>query len=221
VLNRHLKEKSLEELYDTVVIPALSLAEQDRHRNDLDEETALFIYQSTREFIEDLSDKSADELAAIANSAANKTPTKSMRVICVPASGEADEIIGVMLSQLLVCEGHEVQCISNGTVDETLAQAGKAPSDIFCISAIPPLSLTHARTIYAKLRAQFPSQPIIIGLWNYSGDLARAASRIDSSEVVVILTTLAQVVLQVKKLAELDGTAPEQTPPVVSGRASD
>ena len=61
VLRGHLKEKSLEELYDTVLIPALLMAEQDRHRNDLDEETATFIYQSTREFVEDLSEKSGKE----------------------------------------------------------------------------------------------------------------------------------------------------------------
>jgi len=56
VLEQYLKEKSVEELYGSVLIPALALAEQDRHRNVLDEETQKFIYQSTREIIEDLED---------------------------------------------------------------------------------------------------------------------------------------------------------------------
>jgi hypothetical protein len=42
--------------------PALGLAEQDRHRNELDEETQNFIYQSTREIIEDLPIASAESL---------------------------------------------------------------------------------------------------------------------------------------------------------------
>src|ERR1700686_4112166 len=43
VLESYLKDKSLEDLYDLVLIPALSLVEQDRHRNELDEATETFI----------------------------------------------------------------------------------------------------------------------------------------------------------------------------------
>jgi hypothetical protein len=42
----------------SVVIPALGLAEQDRHRNELDEETTDFICQSAREMVEELGDNS-------------------------------------------------------------------------------------------------------------------------------------------------------------------
>jgi hypothetical protein len=52
ILEECLKEKPpLEEVCSSIVIPALSLAERDRHRQELDEETQTFIYQSTRELI--------------------------------------------------------------------------------------------------------------------------------------------------------------------------
>jgi hypothetical protein len=53
ILAECLKEKPpLEEVYSSVVvIPALSLAERDRHRQELDEETQTFIYQSMRELV--------------------------------------------------------------------------------------------------------------------------------------------------------------------------
>jgi predicted PurR-regulated permease PerM len=210
VLKGHLKEKSLEELYESVLIPALIMAEHDRHRNDLDEETATFIYQSTREFLEDLSAKSGDDRPATSGSEATPVLPKGCRVICVPASGDADEIAGVMLAQLLSAAGHDAKCIPIGTVDEMLAQVVRAQCSIVCVSAIPPLAVTHARAIYARLRAQFPSQAIIVGLWNYSGDVARSASRIDTPERVHVLTTLAGVVLQVKIQAELYAASPEQ-----------
>ncbi len=54
VLDAYLKEKPLTELYDSVLIPALSLAEEDRHQNDLDEATASFIHQTTKELVEEL-----------------------------------------------------------------------------------------------------------------------------------------------------------------------
>jgi predicted PurR-regulated permease PerM len=225
VLKGHLKEKSLEELYDSVLIPALSLAESDRHRNDLDEETVAFIYQSTREFVEDLSEKAGKELAAsssgTANGTARGTSANGARVICVPASGEADEIIGMMLGQLLNVAGHDANCISIGTVEEMLAQVVRSQPGIICISAVPPLAMTHARAIYARLRKEFPSQQIIVGLWNYSGDIARSASRIDTPERVRVLTSLAEVVLQIKIMAELaaNGKTPAHSAPSV--RSSD
>ena len=221
VLENHLKEKSLEELYDGVVIPALSMAEQDRHRNDLDEETATFIYQTTKEFVQDLSTINAHDPAATTGSSTKVVSTNSAHVICVPASGEADEIVGVMLAQLLGIAGHDVNCVSVGTVEEMLAQVANAQPGILCISAIPPLALTHARAIYARLRAQFPSSPIIIGLWNYSGDVARSANRIDTPERVHVLTTLGEAVLQVKILAELAAVAPQREPANAPVRASD
>jgi hypothetical protein len=211
VLKGHLKEKSLEELYDSVLIPALTMAEQDRQRNDLDEETATFVYQSTREFVEDLSEKGAKELAGSASSGAKGPSAKGARVICVPASGEADEIAGVMLAQLLGIAGHDVECVSVWPVEEVLVQVEHAEASIIFISAIPPLALTHARAIYERLRAQFPSQTIVVGLWNYSGDAARSASRIDTPERVQVVTTLAQAVVQLRTLGDLAARALEQS----------
>ena len=220
VLKGHLKEKSLQELYDTVLIPALTMAEQDRHRNDLDEETTTFIYQSTREFVEDLSENIEGELIANTNSSAKGSSTKGARVICVPASGEADEIVGVMLAQLLSIAGHQVHCVPIGTVEQMLAEVEHAPPGIICISAIPPLALSHARLIYERLRAKFPSQPIIVGLWNYSGDVARSASRIDTPERVHVSTTLAEVLLQVKIQADLGSAGRQRAAEIPSVRGS-
>ncbi len=232
VLNGHLKEKSLEELYDSVLIPALILAEQDRHRNDLDEETVAFIYQSTREFVEDLSEKAGNELAApssgapsgAASGVATGAPAKSARVICVPAGGEADEIIGVMLGQLLCVAGHDAQSVSVWPVEEVLAQGERAAASIIFISALPPLALTHARAIYGRLRAEFPTRPIVVGLWNYSGDVARSANRIDMPERVQVVTTLANAVLEVRTQTESPSHAAKQSreqPLAPSVRGSD
>ena len=194
------------------------MAEQDRHRDDLDEETATFIYQSTREFVEDLSEKGAERnWTATIDSAAKVTSAKTARVICVPANGEADEIAGVMLAQLLGVAGHDVKCISVLAGGRIACRRWRTrKSSIICISAIPPLALTHARAIYERLRAQFPSQSIIVGLWNYSGDAARSASRIDTPERVQVVTTLGGGCAASQKIQmESAARIPEQSPPEV------
>ncbi len=63
VLEDYLKTNSLQDLYDSVLIPALALAEQDRHHDDLDEITEQFICKSTKELLDELGDKSKDPAA--------------------------------------------------------------------------------------------------------------------------------------------------------------
>jgi hypothetical protein len=46
VLDRYRKDKPSEDLFDSVQIPALSLAKQDRHRNEIGEATERFMRRS-------------------------------------------------------------------------------------------------------------------------------------------------------------------------------
>ena len=57
IAENYLKEKPIGSFYDTVLIPALAMAEQDRHLNTLDATTADFISQSTRDLIEELGER--------------------------------------------------------------------------------------------------------------------------------------------------------------------
>ena len=49
-------ERALEDVYDAILIPALYLAEQDRHKNRLDEQRWKMIRQSMRDLIDELGD---------------------------------------------------------------------------------------------------------------------------------------------------------------------
>jgi predicted PurR-regulated permease PerM len=99
IVEDFLKEHSPEELYTGVLIPALSLAEQDRHRNELEEETQNFIFQSTREIVEEMKSEQSEALSL------EDAPVKA-RVLCVPARDEADEIVAWLLSDTLENEGY-------------------------------------------------------------------------------------------------------------------
>jgi predicted PurR-regulated permease PerM len=59
IAENYLKGKTVGELYDQLLIPALFLAEQDRHQNVLDEAREKFIYRSTKLLIEDLAEQTA------------------------------------------------------------------------------------------------------------------------------------------------------------------
>ena len=192
VLETHLKGASLESLYDTVLIPALTLSEQDRHRNELDDSTIAFITQTTKDLVEELSLRQDDSktLEAVAARAVEE------KIMCLPARDDADEIVGIMLAQLLERAGYSATAIPIGSVDGMLAEVARTQPEIVCLSALPPYAISHARGIYRRLRAQQPNIKIIIGLWNYAEDPVKAASEISGGEQHLICTTLGQIILQ-------------------------
>ena len=73
-----------------------------------------------------------------------------------------------------------------------LAEAANAEPEIVCLSALPPYAVSHARSIYRRLRMQRPKVKIIIGLWNYPEDPVKAAMEISGGEQNLVCTTLAQ-----------------------------
>src|ERR1700739_1131828 len=96
VLQKCLTEMSIEDLYENVMIPALALAEQDRHQNLLQDENEKFINQSTRELIDELweprngegqHDSEGEGSLEIPPKVAAPHPPRPLNVLCVPARG--------------------------------------------------------------------------------------------------------------------------------------
>lgn len=206
VVDTFLAERPLIELYDTVIIPALTMAEQDRHKGDLEEAKENFLIQSTKEFIEVLAEYE-DSVTATATGDGEpvnevrqpsiSTPS-GIRVLCLPASDRADEIAGAMLAQILEKAGYPVLSFS---VSDNPADIMKTVSpemgDIVCISALPPFAMLSARTLSKRLRSQFPMLKIIVGLWNFSDGGNRAAERLGKAFADTVVTTLAGAVEQI------------------------
>jgi len=114
-------------------------------------------------------------------------------VLFVPARDEADEMVGIMLAQVLEIAGHQAQCVPPGTAAEMLAQVKDEKPDVVCISALPPFAIPHARSLYAKLRAQDSKLRILVGLWRSSDDPAKVSRRLGLSEGSRAATTLAEL----------------------------
>ncbi len=211
LLENQMEGKTLEELYDSVLIPALSLAEQDRHQDRLDVASEKFICQSTRELIDELweprgenSDAVREDGEATESSNVDRShtmhvpPSRSLRILCLPARDEADEIVGTMLAQVLERAGHRAQCIPLDTAGEMLAQIREEKPDVVCISALPPFAMPPVRSLYAKLRAQEPNLRILVGLWHFSGDPSKNSRRLGLTDGSRTFSTLAEFVAELK-----------------------
>jgi len=194
ILEFYLKEKSLEEVYSDVVIPALSMAEQDRHRHELDEETENFIYQSTREILEELDSAIDLGTSDLPESAATGTETRiGVDVLCIPARDQADDVLALLLSHALSRRGHRAQSLPIGSTSDMLSAVENLNPEIVCISALPPFAMAHARALYAKLRARMPQVHILVCLWHFDGEVREAFLRLKLAADHGLLTTLPEV----------------------------
>lgn len=201
-----LQEKSLENLYETVLIPALRLAEEDRHRDALGDRTIEFISQTTRELIEDLRDRIARENSAHPEHTGALSGARPVAkdIVCVPARDEADELVGMMFAQILQQAGYGASYLAIGTVNDMLDQVEKSGFRIACVSALPPFAVGQARSLCKRLRARVPNLAIIVGLWEFAGGVPKAQERVGASCTDAVVTSLSEGLLQVRRLSELN-----------------
>ena len=207
VADTYVKENSLTALYDSVLIPVITAAETDYQRAALDTEQRDSVEQGIRDIVEDFSTRptSESQLPADQMVAEHSPPPVSApawRVYCLPARAERDELAGAMLAQLLEQQGFEAQNASaNLAAGEMVKLVDEADVDAVCISVVAPSTVIHARYLCAKLRSQLPKLKIAIGLWGATENITHAAQRLRDSGANEVVTTLADAVVQLAKLA--------------------
>ena len=136
-----LKVRSLVELYDSVLIPALSMAEQDRHKGAIDATREEFLFLSINEIIAEFSAES--ERPDDAASGRRLTIRCYHRIVlCLPGVRSADEIIAAMLARILEQKGFADNvlslCGSSVRCSRLSSIEARSRGDVVCISALPP-----------------------------------------------------------------------------------
>jgi predicted PurR-regulated permease PerM len=222
LLDDFLEHQSLVEVYDTVLIPALALAETHRQLGELNEGKHEFIIESLKEMIQECGDRQ-QEMQAKQDAAGPQeidgnsrriegSDSSLLRVLCLPARSEADEIAATMLAQVLGTAGSLAQVITVTSLASKIADLANDPSipDVICISATPPAAVMHARYLCKRLRLQLPEVNLVVGLWDTQGDLNKAKERIGSGAIVV--ASLADAQEQIGRLVQPSVTRSENQP---------
>jgi len=205
IVDRFLEARPLVELYDSVLIPALSLVEQDRHKGAIDPTREEFLFLSINDMITELSEhQPAHDSSQSEDAAAESGPAErlSARIICLPANDRADEVTAAMLAQILEQAGHAALSlpIAHASLVEMLALLEIRQDDVICISALPPFAFPPARTMCKLIRERFPKVKLVIGVWGFSGDTEKAKARFERTQPDRLLTSLAQAVEQIQEL---------------------
>ncbi len=208
-----LKTHSLASLYDEVLVPALTLAEQDRHKGALDETRESFLFLSVSEIVSELAIYRPEEVTAKPRRlrarwmsprqeelpASHAEPVASpLRVFCLAANDQADEITSSMLAQLLERNGLGVLSLSvDSAFEEILTHLPPEPQDVVCISALPPFAFAQSQALCQRIRIHLPQTKILAGIWGFAGDLERAQERFGTTRPDRVVASFAQAVEQI------------------------
>ncbi|HEX5768738.1 MAG TPA: AI-2E family transporter [Burkholderiales bacterium] len=172
--HEYAREHGVAALYDSVLVPALSLAESDRHAGALEPDRARFVAQTVREIIDEVAESAPQE-------------SRCVHVCIVPAHDEADELAGAMLARLL--PGAQLLS-SKSLAAEVLERVSDGACKLVCICAVPPHAASHAAYRARRMRQRFPELKTVIALLTANG-IERAKPRLLAAGASEVFTRLA------------------------------
>jgi predicted PurR-regulated permease PerM len=209
IADRFLDKRPLIDFYDTVLLPALCLVEQDRHRGSFDETRGNYLLLSATELVAELSEFKTEVTLAAATENGTATDTnpespelhlRPAPVICIPAGDQADEVTAMVLAQLLEQSCHNTLLLPTASVTpEILERLGQDPGTILCISALPPFVFTQTRTLCQRIREQLPENRILVALWQSVQNPETMRERFGSARPDRVVTTLAAAMAQIEE----------------------
>lgn len=240
ILQNCLKSESLAAVYDSILIPALTLVEMERQKGELEESTVQFIRTSTTEMVDELGFRAAEEKAELAQpdgGSASETPVPTSlvpspsssdravtrpsvpdsavsaslipeapgitpSVVVIPVRDGFDDLIATMLTQVLDQAGFRSTCSPIQGIDETIAAVTEQKPDVVFLSGMPPVAMARANRIFRSLRQANPALKIIMGIWHYNEDPAKAAQMISRTEDLHISTSLADAISEAQAHVE-------------------
>ncbi|MFY9821439.1 MAG: AI-2E family transporter [Thermoanaerobaculia bacterium] len=198
-LESSLKDKTVAEHYERVLIPALILAERDRHRGELTAEREDFVDTTLCDWIEELAGRTADAGENRSLGPENAGSATAGRLVCVPANDRADELAGQMFAQLVARDGATTVLAYDLPRSEVLRRLAELGAEQVFISALAPFAYTQAREVCRDLRTHFPGLRIVVALWDLRAEAERFRRRLVAAGADEVVATLADAVKAVRQ----------------------
>jgi predicted PurR-regulated permease PerM len=217
ILESSLKDEPLAAVYDSILIPALTLVEMERQKGELEESTVRFIRKSTSEMVDELGFRAREEKNEQAQTDSPDATTcanpavfpNSANILIIPVRDGSDDLISTMLAQVLVLAGFNATSIPVQRIDETVSAVTEQSPALVFLSGMPPVAMARAHRIFRGLRSANPGLKIIMGIWDYNEDPVKASQMISRTEHLHISTSLADAIAEAQAHAGPKPAVPE------------
>jgi len=196
LVQTYVKTSGPEQVYDALLLPALTCVKRDRGRDELDADDELFVVRVTREIVEDLGERQAAAAAEEAPAAAAGQPAvapKRLLLMGCPARDEADRLALEMLAQSLDPAQWTVEVLPETMpVGELVGRVTEQTPAVVCIGSLPPGGLARTRYLCKRLRGRLPHAKVVVGRWGQTGNLESTHEQLRELGVDRIVTTLTE-----------------------------
>jgi len=215
IVEGYLKEHSREDLYDAVLVPALTYVRRDRERDRATEDDEEFALRATREIAEEIAPlgttTGVGDAAPVEESFASG---RKVLVIGCPARGEADKLALLMFRRLLESMRCEIEVLSPEMLSaEIVAAVEERDAAVVCIAALPPGGLAQRRYLCKRLRQRLPDLRILVGRWGLRGNAEENRALLLAAGADAVGTTLLESRTQLSQTLQLIPPAPSVAVP--------
>ena len=182
-----------EQIYDAMLVPALSAIKRNRSSGDITAEDKSYALEAIREIVEDIGEGRISSAAMEADRSDTEEATEleaanvpRISIFVCPAHDEEDDTAVEMLLRVVDPLRWEVERIDPRTLTgELLDRVARTCPVAVCILTVPPGGLAHTRYLCKRLRARFPELKILVGRWE-SRDITAAESPDESPEAAAL-----------------------------------
>ncbi|WP_437206152.1 AI-2E family transporter [Planctomicrobium sp. SH664] len=165
---KRLEQPEPDKVYDEYMIPALCTARRGRERNEITRNDEEFVWETTREILDDLGEASApaEEEGQEVPPPPPEPGLRRIRLLALPARDEADLLALQMLAQLLPESDWEVMFASPQRLAVEIAdQVADTDPDLICVGAVSGGGLARSRYLCKRIRSLSPGTKIFVGRW--------------------------------------------------------
>jgi predicted PurR-regulated permease PerM len=203
IVEDYLQSHSEQELYDEVLLPALSQAKADRRRGRLSEHDEQAVYQGSRAILAGLDERRKQ--AAAEHQEETSPPARAATVLGFPADGVGDEVALLALDKMLDSRRCTMYVgAAEMLASEMVAQVAEKRPRVVCIGAVAPGGLAHARYLCKRIRARFPEVRILVGRWGPHANSSQSRASVGSAGADRVASTLLEARDQLLPLISLE-----------------
>lgn len=195
-----------EVVFDSIVIPVLTLVEESRHAEELASSRSEEVLQNIEELVEDVLSRS--------NKPESFSPAPSKFIACIPARDFADEVACQLAAHLLAPASFVHVFPAETATPAIFETLETVKADAICVVGVPPNSLRHIRLRCHQIRDRFPDAVVVACVLSEQSDLSNVRARIsteDAQHVVCSLELMQQYLSSLLTPGASKTKAPEQT----------
>ncbi len=177
-----IKTQSKEEVYDSVLVPALTQIEDARHSEQMTATRADELLQGIEELAEDISSR--------VETVTEPESSTIKRVAFVLARDFADEVACQLAMQVLA-DAMSVQVMSaDSSTADLLQSLDSLRPELICVLGVPPHAMRHLRMRCHQIRTQLPGVTVVACVLSKECDLSNLRSRIKTEDAQHVVCSM-------------------------------